>query len=516
MHRYKFPWLLCALAVAALGAASGSDSPTGTGDEGAYIFEPAPGSFAIDVFDSFRVRVRARDGGAVSGVFFVNGDTVGTGSEYAWWAAELGTTEIRVELPPPDDPVVASWAVTVSEGESPDPERVTQLTAGRGEVPGSINLLWERPAINYESIDFYRIYYDTSPIDVAQLSGIPVLEVDHNRGTVEQAHRLEQLEEQAEYYLRIQIVDLIGREAELSPEVSNMSTGHYRVSGRITRLIEDAGGAEGFANILIEMGEYKTLTDAQGHFDLDDIPDVLERPLSARPTEGSDPFTYYWALTDTLDTQEQTLDLLLIRRSLVRLDIPEFEEIFMLDYLYQVTAKSKVGVRDPIIWRWESYPISVRTDSEVVDPGGGDIGASLLRGIDAWNAAAGEPMFVAVSGVPAIGVDFAVISTTPGGVLGEVRMVVPSNPQCLFQCIPVQVVVQMSKNNRPGLMDLVAVHELGHVLWLTHSRNSEHVLSDGVSNDSPSLPQPDEVLAARYVKHIPNGTDLRWYQDPEF
>ncbi len=91
-------------------------------------------------------------------------------------------------------------------------------------------------------------------------------------------------------------------------------------------------------------------------------------------------------------------------------------------------------------------------------------------------------------------------------------MVDPPDKYCLFQCIPQLVVVKVYEQETAGLLDRILVHELGHVLWMTHSPNSDHVMSAGVNSTSPLIPYPEEVRMARLIAHIPNGTDLRWYQ----
>jgi hypothetical protein len=188
----------------------------------------------------------------------------------------------------------------------------------------------------------------------------------------------------------------------------------------------------------------------------------------------------------------------------------------MLDFLLTMTRRSDL-IGNTIIQRWENYPIPVMVDPLVVSPGGGDVGASLAAGIQHWNEVAGEELFTAVTGSPAYGADYLVVDNQPvgGGILGEVIMIDPPNPQCLFQCIPYQVRINISDNNTPSVMDRVAVHELGHVLWMGHSPSSDHVMSAGILGSSLLIPDRDEVLAARYIKHSPNGTDLRWYKDPQ-
>ncbi|HKI83552.1 MAG TPA: M57 family metalloprotease, partial [Candidatus Krumholzibacteria bacterium] len=303
----------------------------------------------------------------------------------------------------------------------------------------------------------------------------------------------------------------------LSAENSCLSTGHYRVEGRVTRLA-DGGGVEGFPEVLAEVGDYKALSASDGSYVIDDIPDLARKRLVLKPSRPLETYSYYWVVSDTLQLVDQSFDALLFKIAPpVFINIPTDSTISNLDFLYIMAAKKSGGVDAPIMQRWESYPIPVRVDADSAETIAGQNVTDAMEGaIASWNQEAGEQLMMPVTGKPSYGANFTVyVSTTSGGgILGEVRMVDPPDNHCLFQCIPQQVGVSIYSQDSEGLLDRILVHELGHVLWMTHSPNTNHVMSAGVNSTSPLIPDPAEVRMARLIAHMPNGTDLRWYKLP--
>ena len=502
--------------IAVLPSCGGGDSPTGPSAT-EIVFSPAPGALGITALDTLRISVRYGDGSPILAQFYVDEDSITTTSDFQWRAVKLGAVEVKATVNVSTPPVVAVWKLTVSDAGLSPPARVTQLNAGRGSVPGSIGLSWERPESGKNDIDHYMIYFSTSAFGEGTTTQTDSLVVPHDSRVVVQKHLLTGLIERAQYHVRIRLVDLLGRGASLSPEVTSASTGHYRITGRVTRLRDPGGGVEGFPNVLVALGEHRVLTDADGSYDLDGISDTLEDRILIKPSILPDVNEFYWVRGDTMETVDQSFDVLLFRLGAVFIDTPIESFLSRLDFLYEMMGKNKLS-KTNVVQKWETYPIPVRVDSFVIDATGVNVGEALLHAVGTWNIVAQEELLVSVLGVPEYGADYLVTDDQPigGGILGEVTMVDPSQPSCLFQCIPRRVMISLSNQNTLAVMDRVAVHELGHVLWMSHSRNSEHVMSVGVLQSSATVPDPDEVRVARMIKHMPNGTDLNWYIEPEF
>ncbi len=500
-----------------ISSCSNSSSPTGPGGDEVYNFDPAPGDLSISALDTLEIRVSRKDGAPVSGVFYVNGDSVAAGNFLRWPASQVGEVAVKLVLPPADSPTVVNWAVTVSEvGVSP-PAPVSLVEASRGALPGSIATSWSRPGAGKDFIDHYLLYYSTSPITEEGLAGTSFVRVEHDPAIIVQSKLLTGLQEETQYYVRVQLIDVLGRAASLSAENSSLSTGHYRVEGRVTRLA-DGGGVEGFPDVLAEVGDYKTLTESDGTYVLEDIPNLARKRLTLKPTHPLETYSYYWVVTDTLKLVDQSFDALLFKLApLVPINIPRDTLITNLDFLYLMTAKDSYAGDPQTIKRWQSYPIPVRVDADSADTiAGQHVTDAMEAAIATWNQEAGEQLLQPVTGEPSYGANFTIYPGSPsgGGILGEVQMVDPPDRGCLLRCIPQEVVVSTYSQLTDGLLDRILVHELGHVLWMTHSRNSNHVMSAGVTSSSSLVPYPEEVRMARLIAHIPNGTDLRWYKTP--
>ncbi len=507
--------LIVGLALGACGG--GGESPTTPGAVGDYVLTPPPGPLTVDALDTLRISVRTREGAPAPAEFYVDGVLDSTGSEFLWRAVKLGSVEITARLSPPTPPLEVSWAVTVVDPNPNGPIGVTQLQAGKGEVPGSIGLSWERPDAGKDEIDHYVVYLADHPISEGNAAQADSVVFAHDPRVVLQSHLLTGLVERQTYHLRVRLVDILGRRAPLSPEVVSLSTGHYRISGRVVRLRDPGGGVEGFKDVLVALGNYMVLTESDGSYVLDGIPDILEDRLLIKPSVLPDVNEFYWLRADTMETIDQTFDAILFRLGAVYVDAPRDSFYTRLDFLYTLAAKPQGTSIPPLIEKWEQYPIPVQVDPFVTDPGGADVGAALLEAISTWNTAAGEELLTPVLGPLDYGAEYLITNDPPlgGGLLGEVTMVDPPDSRCLFRCIPRKVAIHVSNQNTPEVMRLVAVHELGHVLWMTHSPNTEHVMSNGILQSSATIPNPDEVRVARLLKYIPNGTNLAWYIEPE-
>jgi hypothetical protein len=505
------------LAALFISSCSNSSSPTDPGTDQTYQFDPPPGRLNIDALDTLKITVSRKDGAPVSGVFYVDEDSVAAGSTLRWSADILGEVAVKLVLPPADAPTVVNWTVTVSDANVTPPSPVSLVQASRGALPGSIATSWNRPGAGKELIDHYLLYYSTSHITEEKLPETDFVNVDHDPSIIVQSELLTGLQERTQYYLRVQLVDVLGRAATLSAESTSLSTGHYRVSGRITRLAE-GGGVEGFPEVLAEVGDHRALSGSDGSYVIDDIPDLARKRLTLKPSRPLEINSYYWVVTDTLELKDQEFDALLFKPlPQVLIDPTNDQYINNLEFLYIMASKTPDGAAPPIIQRWESYPIPVRVDADSAETiAGENVTVAMEGAIATWNTQAGEQLLMPVTGKPSYGANFNVyVTTTSGGsILGEVRIVEPPDMHCLYRCIPQQVVVNLYSPETADLVDRVLVHELGHVLWMTHSPNTNHLMSAGVNSTSPLVPDPAEVRMARLIAHIPNGTDLRWYKFP--
>ncbi len=380
-------------------ACSNSSSPTDPGANQAYHFDPVPGAVSIDALDTFKVKITRKDGTPALGVFYLDEDSVATGSSFAWRADRIGQVEIKVVLPPVDAPIVARWMLTVSDANTSPPAPVALMQASRGALPGSIATSWVRPGTGTELIHHYRLFYSTAPITEDNLEGLDFASVAQDSTIIVQSHLLTDLIEKTQYYMRVQVVDILGRRSTLSRESTSLSTGHYKVEGRVTRL-KDGGGVEGFPEVLAQVGQYQALSGSDGRYVIGDIPDLSRHRLTLKPTRPLEAYSYYWVVSDSLELQDQEFDALLFKPlPQVFITSPRDTFINSLDFLYIMASKVKDGASPPILRRWESYPIPVRVDADSASTiAGQSVTTAMQTAIQTWNDEAGEELLTTGGG----------------------------------------------------------------------------------------------------------------------
>ena len=535
LHRrvpHRSPWGL--VLVLLLAVSCGDESSTGPTATSPVRFEPPPGALSISAADSLGLSVFVGDE-AVSATFAVDGVDVATGATFEFVPEELGTIEITARLEVDGEIRTATWTVEVGQVGLRPPPAVGVLVATEGGVPGSIDLMWERPADSRTDIDIvaYEVAYRVGDLPAAEFDDAIERTVDDSPGPIVQRLRLEGLAERESYTVRIRTIDRVGRRSEPSRAAVTDATGQYRFHGtvrglRLGRPIEPLEG------VVLSVGDRFVVTDAAGRFDMPALPDTGEVELRAVEQSGAQ---YYELHIEPVEPVDREFDLVMLQKGVV--EIPGGDPAFLsrLEFLRIMTANTRLidGRSYPFYgWDRDLYPVPVYVHPYVNDATGQLIGEREGERVDyvtafeaavaAWNEVAGEELMRVVrvdqpfdpQNPPPYGAYYSadIESSNP---LGTNVLERPLGEQ-LFRTTPQVIRVRLqSAFNFNDIALKVIVHELGHTVGLRHDSPAppeHHLMVPTVRSNNRDAPHPEEALIARFLRHATGRIEAQWLVDP--
>jgi hypothetical protein len=342
--------------------------------------------------------------------------------------------------------------------------------------------------------------------------------VAHDSLHIVQRSRLDGLLERGDYRVRLRVRDRLDRVSELSPEQRTEATGHFDIYGRVS-VVERLVPVEPLANVLVELNGFKDFTASDGMYELLDLPDLHQLPLRAQ----DDKYTYYAVLTDSLPPTDRELDIVLFPRDFMVYqgsdgDITER----VADFLRRITKN--LVQEDTRLFGWEEYPIPVYIH-DFVNEHGVDYAEAMRFAVRAWNERAGDTLgeeLLRIVGRAAtdpvdelVGIYYET-NLGQGGILhGLTEVVVPSGGK-LFETVPERVRIRYrNAYTDQQFVNRLAAHEIGHALYLDHSRGIEHIMHASIPAATQGYPHADEAYIARLIAHLPQAFDLDWIVDPE-
>ncbi len=535
LHRrvpHRSPWGL--VLVLLLAVSCGEESSTDPTATSPVRFEPPPGALSISAADSLGLSVFVGDE-AVSATFAVDGADVATGATFEFVPEELGTIEITARLEVDGEIRTATWTVEVGQVGLRPPPVVGVLAATEGGVPGSIDLIWERPADSRTDIDIvaYEVAYRVGDLPAEEFDDSIERTVDDSSGPIVQRLRLEGLAERESYTVRIRTIDRVGRRSEPSRAAVTDATGRYRFDGtvrglRLGRPIEPLEG------VVLSVGDRFVVTDAAGRFDMPALPDTGEVELRAVEQSGAQ---YYELHIGPVEPVDREFDLVMLQKGVV--EIPGGDPAFLsrLEFLRIMTANTRLidGRSYPFYgWDRDLYPVPVYVHPYVHDATGQLIGeregervdyaAAFEAAVAAWNEVAGEELMRIVrvdqpfdpQNPPPYGAYYSadIESSNP---LGTNVLERPLGEQ-LFRTTPQVIRVRLQTAfNFNDIALKVIVHELGHTVGLRHDSPAapeHHLMVPTVRSNNRDAPHPEEALIARFLRHATGRIEAQWLVDP--
>lgn len=402
------------------------------------------------------------------------------------------------------DPGVGGSTMPLSRG----PVRALELQAT--EWAGELLLSWISPLKQPGNppLRHYEVAHSLQPISPADFGSIPKHEVDHLGVSDYHAILFEDLEPEVRHYFRVRAIDELGRQGTLSGELSETPLPPLTISGTIMALDANYRQPTPLAGVRVIGPGMESFSDANGKFELPMRRGYGSIALELEPAPTMPPL--YSIMSIVPETAASQPQFLLLPQTTVTVLLPVETDWPFIRLLRHLSDKYIV---DAEVAHWESYPVEVHVPEKILS-NGVDYGAAIRLGIQKWNESVGFTVLVESSDEPEVGVVTSYdLRLYGGGLLGSVTILEPAGGK-LYATVPLKLSLELGEwYASQALADRVALHELGHVLYLTHSPSHNHVLSVGVSGSSPNEVHPDEASVLRALIHTPNGTRYSWYHE---
>ena len=473
-------------------------------------YQPSSSSLLVQWDENLHFLVRTIDGEPYTVQFTLDGDSLATGPDFIWRVDRAGPTLILAIARLDKKTVTHQWTTQLDTTLLQTVHTVRLPELYRVPIEGTLEFHWLRPDRSYgqPEMDHYEIALSPKPIPASGPADPTFISIDHRQGVDSYKYTARGLQPGRLYFARIRAVDRIERAGPWSVQLEATPAARFDRSGTVFAVDESHTSFTTIAGVQLSSQDQSCSSAQDGHYTFDGLLDYLPSELRIDPPPSTQ--LYYFLTPQIESVHDEVTDYLLLPRTTVQMDLPDPTEWSFLKLLRILTSTTNGNSH---IAHWEQYPVQVQRFDRVLD-NGVDYGASLRRAISLWNEAAGQVVLRAVDGPPLVGA-FITASIPPqgGGVLGKVTLVFPADGQ-LYQTVPTLVHLDLvSSFASQGLADRVILHELGHVLWLTHSPSTNHVMSAGIQSNSPDEIHPDEAAVLRTQIALPNGTRMSWYAE---
>jgi hypothetical protein len=298
--------------------------------------------------------------------------------------------------------------------------------------------------------------------------------------------------------------------------VSARVPGRYQISGRLVDV--DGQPLAGFRVSVGDCPTCRVFSQTDGSFSLGPFRDLDTYLLAVTDDNQTGVIgAFYDFRSDTLRaTSAFPLEIVMIGNHGISSECGSAYGGHFLDFL---RGMSRTVAPRFTLNRWATYPIPYWVQNAVsTGVWTGALDAVVHAAATAWNDRCAElpEMFVPAvdSASAAVVVKFAVLSSGLYGFVVMTRPFLGAVNEDIPETIHVTIHQQL---NSEAFARGLALHELGHALCLGgHSECSLHIMTTGghpVPTDQTLADalHPDEVLAARYVRQLPQGQDMRQY-----
>ncbi|HEU4929113.1 MAG TPA: matrixin family metalloprotease [Candidatus Krumholzibacteria bacterium] len=459
--------------------------------------EPNP-TLVIGNDMSFGVLAADPEGEPLAYRFTVDDVAVASVRQFTYHAAATGIKIVRATASDGVHAVSREWRLKVTEiPDAIPPGAIDIILAQTGTNPGEIDLQWI--AVGKDGMtgvaSQYRVRTLTTPIvtedDWQRASERPDVPAPQNAGEV-MSMTLTGLQPARETYLAIRAEDDFGNQSPLQESPLVMTRG-MNISG----IVLDARTNQPVPGASVSFGLRSATSDAAGAWELTELgmgTDYIAVRDEADPGIG----TYYdYTLPYTIVHEDYVELFLLPDWPLQTTDYPDF-----LTWYRQMTdiAANPFGAQTR---RWE-LPITLYVRG--FSKSGLDYQAAIESVAQEFDAILGEPVFNVVTTGLNTGVETAYLENLVHDNYGVDEWTAewyPRRGTIEFRTVysePTRSVLQM-----------VARHELGHVLGMNHSTDWGHLMVGGVSPQVDYF-SPDEIAVLQCQYHLPRGWDSRRFE----
>lgn len=463
----------------------------------AQPLEPNP-TLVIGNDMSFGVLAADPEGGPLTYGFTVDGVTVASVRQFVYHASATGIKIVRATASDGVHSVSREWRLKVTEiPDAIPPGPIDIILAQTGTNPGEIDLQWI--AVGKDGMagvaSQYRVRTLTTPIvtedDWQRASERPNVPPPQNAGET-MSMTLTGLQPARETYLAVRAEDDFGNQSPLV-ETPLVITRGMHISG----IVRDARTNQPLAGATVSFGLATTVSDASGAWELNELGMGTDYIAVRDETDpGIGPY-YDYTLAYTIVHQDYVPLYLLPVVTLQTQEYPDF-----LTWFRNMTdiAANPFGSQTR---RWE-LPITLYV--RAFNKSGLDYQAAIDGVAQEFNAILGEPVFTVVTSGLSEGVETTYLDNLAHDNYGVDEWTTdwyPHRGTIEFRTVysePTTDVLQM-----------VARHEMGHVLGLNHSTDNMHLMVGGASPQVDFFNQ-DEIAVMQCQYHLPRGWDCRRYE----
>ncbi len=444
--------------------------------------------------------------------FYLDGDSITTAPALDWTVDRAGPTFFTAVARLDGRMTTHQWVARIDSTRLQPVGAVRQAEVYRVPVEGALGYQWLRPdrAWGQPEMDRYELAVAVDSLAIFDPVRCDLYTVSHRQGVDCYRCTVDDLPPGQPVFARVRAIDQVQRPGPWSPLLRAIPSARFDREGRILLGDDSCTIFQPLAQVQLQAQDQTVLTGADGVYRFEGLLDYLPSPLTIAPPASAPPL---YSLSPTIESpHDRAVDYLLIPTRSVQLLLPEPEEWSFLRFLKTLTAMDGGNCT---IAHWEHYPVRVQRIDRV-SPNGVDYGSALERAVQLWNEAAGRTLLETVAFAPAEGVVTSCELPLQGGAaLGKVSVLEPLGAE-LYHTIPVLLHLALAEDfDSQSLADRVLLHELGHVLYLTHSPSVDHVMSAGVCSTSPNAIHPDEAAVLRVLVELPNGTRMDWYEDED-
>jgi hypothetical protein len=479
--------------------------------DGIVVANAADYEYAVIDTGVVTVRGSVRDGDMNFGVlavdpegapviyrFVVDGTLVAQERQFTYHAVATGIKIVRAFASDGVNEITREWRLKVTEiPDAIPPAAIDILLFETGTNPGEVDLQWI--AVGRDGMagtaSQYRVRTHPTPILTQQdwnlASERPGVPDPANAGEV-MSMTLTGLQPARNTHVAIRAEDDFGNQSPLLETPSAVTRG-MRISGHVrdARTNLPVGGA------VVSFGLSSASSDAAGEWVLAEL-GFANDFIVVRDEGGASVGAYYDYTLPYAVVHEDRIDLFLLPAlALETTHYPDF-----LTWFRHMTdiAGNPHGAETR---RWE-LPVTMYV--RAFTKSGLDYRATIERVAAEFNAILGEDAFTVVTTGVSDGVETAYVDDLPQDNYGVAEWTTDWYPR--------RGLIQFRTTYSPpteSVLEVVARHEMGHVLGLNHSDDFGHIMVGGVA---PQVAQfsNDEVALIQCRYHLPRGWDCRRFE----
>ncbi|MFT5234043.1 MAG: hypothetical protein ACI9UK_001829 [Candidatus Krumholzibacteriia bacterium] len=494
---------------------SKSTDPFGEDDTGIINFTPKSQGHTITLAEEIEFLVTAPDANILNVNWIRNQQIASNEFNYVYRPSSIGADTLRVQANADGINKSYFWVITVESEPSTSPPIVPGVIGGAGPAAGDVAVSWNKVGNTSFPMKEYVIA-------LSHTGSITALNWDQAREIRRVAHRPavvgyqenftvadDGMVEGAEVWLAVRAVDELGQMSPMGNNGFTVTTTSWWLNG----VVEDEAGVR-HPGIVVESlsPSVSTNTELNGEFKLGPFRSIDE--ISLKTKSSNAPISGWFDFTTTpLDsTSSDNLRIVLITRHLIDEQCTNFGGQF-LTLLKNMT---RVNTEDPILRRWESFPLSYYIP-ERTNADGTDFGLAARFALAYWDSVLGGDNFVESTDQETAQFVFR-FDDSANNLFGELTLLKPNGPGIsVGDVVPEQMQVYVNDAiSTNQFAKEITMHEIGHGLGLfehLQCGTSTYIMSVSVGG-SLSKPHPihrDEVKMVQTIKALPQNTDLSKY-----